>query len=144
MGVMPISPTRRQVGFAVVLDGGVVKPGDGHLAARAQQQGVAVGIGADDFLRAYGAAGAADVFNHDGRAQALGQRLGDDARNQVHAAACRVTHHQRDRLGRWPALGLRCTEGQQSQQGGRGPAQRAGQAGAGKGGMWGHDDGLLV
>ena len=63
----------REVGLAVVLDGGVEQPRDRHLAARAEQQGGSRRAQHSPPLRADGATGTADVFHHHRSAQALGQ-----------------------------------------------------------------------
>ena len=90
---------RREILARVVADVGIERRID-RQRARGDQQRVAVGRGLGDLARRDGAAGAAAVLDHDGLAEARAHPLGDDARDHVVAAAGRVGHDQRDRVGR--------------------------------------------
>ena len=87
---------RGEVSGAVVLDCRIDQARDGHFVGRAQQQRVAVGLGARHALRADGAARAAEVLDDDALAQLLRQFFTEQARGQVDAAARGIAHDQRD------------------------------------------------
>ena len=90
---------RREILARVVADVGIERRIDRERARRDQKR-VAVGLGLRHLARRDGAAGAAAVLDHDGLAEARAHPLGDDARDHVVAAAGRVGHDQRDRVGR--------------------------------------------
>jgi hypothetical protein len=72
----------------------------GGERVRREQQRVAVGRRAADEGVADGAAGARLVVDHHRLVQALGQLVGEQARDGVGVAAGRVADHDGDRLGR--------------------------------------------
>ena len=72
---------------------------------------MAVGLGARGGFHADVAGGAAAVIDHDLAAELRGERLGDEARHDVHAAAGRERRDQPDRLA---GVGLARREGEAS------------------------------
>ncbi|MNT67685.1 hypothetical protein D3C72_2058500 [compost metagenome] len=72
---------------------------------RAQQQGVAIGLGPRHGIRAQHAARAALVLDHHGLAERRAQFLRDQAAQDVGRAAGGKWHHQCDGLGARPIVG---------------------------------------
>ena len=95
LGKWQIMRHRREVGDRIVAERGVEEAIDRHRQ-RADQDGVAVGLGARDRLGADIAAGAALVLDHHLLAPDLGQPVGEDARDHVGSAAGRKRHDQSD------------------------------------------------
>ena len=62
----------------------------------ADVEGVTIGRGAGDAPDTNAAAGAADIFDHDGLAERCTHSLGDDAGGGIGRSAWRERHHQRD------------------------------------------------
>jgi hypothetical protein len=110
------------------------------IAGILQQQGVAVGAGAGGGHDADIAVAAGAVLDDDALAEQLAQRLLEQARGEVGAAAGRVGDDQRDRAGGPAGLGPRtggCEQGG-GEQGGGGEQEAARQVGreAGHGGSF--------
>ncbi|MNL27467.1 hypothetical protein D3C87_1490590 [compost metagenome] len=88
---------------------------DGHGSCGRDANGVAVSGRLRQAVRHDVAAGASQVFNHDRLAQALGQRVGKQARQGVGRAAGCKTHQQPHGLGGLPRIGGVCGRGQHGQ-----------------------------
>jgi len=82
----------------------------------ADQDRVAVGVGAHHRLHADVGSGARAVLHQHGLAEPLGERRRERARQDVHRAAGRGWHDEAQRLGGKPLAGCQC--GKENQGGG--------------------------
>ena len=77
----------------------------GDDAGRADQQGVAIGLGLGHDIGTYGATRARTIVDHHGLAKDLGGAFGRRSGHQVIGAACGKRHHEANRT-RGPVGGL--------------------------------------
>ena len=89
---------RQEILQAVILDdGGLYEFGDRHRALDRKQQRIAIRFGASCALCPGDPAGACNVFDHEGLAEALAELVGHHTRDDIHATPCGIRDDDRHR-----------------------------------------------